>query len=204
MSDLTTRVEAVPAGWMGLGGRELTSTIVAAEVKPTCHPLGKNNKLIFAPGLLSGTSAANSGRLSCGSKSPLIGTIKEANAGGTSTQMLAKLGIKALVIEGMPADAGKWFSLHVDGNSVTIKEETEVSGLGNFAVVESLNKRLGEKIGVLTIGVAGEMKMLSANISIKDPDNHLRSCGRGGLGAVMGSKKMKFISRTDRPESRHC
>lgn len=194
MSNLSTQVEAVPEGWMGLGGRGLTSTIVAAEVKPTCHPLGKNNKLIVAPGLLSGTSAANSGRLSCGSKSPLTGTIKEANAGGTSAQMLAKLAVKALIIEGMPADASKWYSLHVNESTVTIKEETEVIGLGNFAVVEILNKRLGEKIGVITIGPAGEMKMLGANISIKDPDNHLRSCGRGGLGAVMGSKKIKFIS----------
>lgn len=96
MSDLSAQVEAVPDAWMGLGGRGLTSTIVAAEVKPTCHALGKHNKLVFAPGLLSGTAAANSGRLSCGAKSPLTGTIKEANAGGTSAQMLAKLGIKAL------------------------------------------------------------------------------------------------------------
>ena len=104
MSDLSTKVEAVPEGWMGLGGRGLTSTIVAAEVKPTCHPLGKNNKLVFAPGLLSGTQAANSGRLSVGAKSPLTGTIKESNSGGTSAQMLAKLGVKALIIEGKPAD----------------------------------------------------------------------------------------------------
>ena len=114
MSDLSTKVEAVPEGWMGLGGRGLTSTIVAAEVKPTCHPLGKNNKLIFAPGLLSGTQAANSGRLSVGAKSPLTGTIKESNSGGTSAQMLAKLGVKALIIEGKPADSSKWYSLHVN------------------------------------------------------------------------------------------
>lgn len=194
MSDLSAKVEAVPEGWMGLGGRGLTSTIVAAEVKPTCHPLGKNNKLVFAPGLLSGTPAANSGRLSCGAKSPLTGTIKEANAGGTSAQMLAKLGVKALIIEGKPADDSKWYSLHVNADGATIKEETEVVGMGNFAVVQTLNQRLGDKVGVITIGPAGEMKMLGANISIKDPDNHMRSHGRGGLGAVMGSKRIKFIS----------
>ena len=48
MSDLSTRVEDVPEAWMGLGGRGLTSTIVAAEVEPTCHPLGKRNKLVIA------------------------------------------------------------------------------------------------------------------------------------------------------------
>ena len=194
MSDLSAKVEAVPEGWMGLGGRGLTSTIVAAEVIPTCNPLGKHNKLVFAPGLLSGTPAANSGRLSCGAKSPLTGTIKEANAGGTSAQMLAKLGVKALIIEGKPQDESKWYSLHVNANGATIKEETETIGMGNFAVVQTLNKRLGDKVGVITIGPAGEMKMTGANISIKDPDSHLRSNGRGGLGAVMGSKKVKFIS----------
>ncbi len=194
MSDLSAKVEAVPEGWMGLGGRGLTSTIVAAEVKPTCHPLGKNNKLVFAPGLLSGTQAANSGRLSCGAKSPLTGTIKESNAGGTSAQMLARLGVKALIIEGMPTSTNTWYSLHVSADGITIQEESEVIGQGNFAVVQTLNQRLGAKVGVITIGPAGEMKMLGANISIKDPDSHLRSHGRGGLGAVMGSKKIKFIS----------
>ena len=194
MSDLSTRVEDVPEAWMGLGGRGLTSTIVAAEVEPTCHPLGKRNKLVFAPGLLSGTPAANSGRLSCGAKSPLTGTIKEANSGGTSAQMLARLGVKALIIEGKPADASKWYSLQVGENGVTIKEESEVVGQGNFATVQALNQRIGDKVGVISIGPAGEMQMLAANISVKDPDNHVRSCGRGGLGAVMGSKRVKFIA----------
>ncbi len=194
MSDLSTKVEAVPEAWMGLGGRGLTSTIVAAEVIPTCHPLGKHNKLVFAPGLLSGTPAANSGRLSCGAKSPLTGTIKEANSGGTSAQMLAKLGVKAMIIEGKPADNSKWYSLNINADGVTIQEETEVIGMGNFATVQALNERLGAKVGVITIGPAGEMLMTAANISVKDPDSHMRSNGRGGLGAVMGSKKIKFIS----------
>ena len=193
MSDLTTRVEDVPAEWAGLGGRGLTSNVVAAEVEPTCHPLGKNNKLVIAPGLLSGTLAANSGRLSCGAKSPLTGTIKEANSGGTSAQMLAKLGVKALIIEGQPQE-DKWYSLQVTDSGVTISEETELIGKGNYEVVETLNGRLGEKFGVITIGPAGEMKMTAANISIKDPGSRIRSSGRGGLGAVMGSKKIKFIA----------
>ena len=82
MSTLTAAIEDVPEKWKVLGGRGLTSTIVAQEVKPTCNPLGKYNKLIFAPGLLTGTTCANSGRLSAGAKSPLTGTIKESNAGG--------------------------------------------------------------------------------------------------------------------------
>ncbi len=193
MTELSTSIEDVPADWMGHGGRGLTSTIVAAEVEPTCHPLGSKNKLVIAPGLLSGTVAANSGRISCGAKSPLTGTIKEANAGGTAAQMLARLGCKAIIIEGQPRE-DRWYSLLVGEGTVTINEETDLVGKGNFAVVEAVRERLGEQHGIITIGPAGEMKMLAANISIKDPDGKLRSCGRGGLGAVMGAKRVKFIA----------
>jgi aldehyde:ferredoxin oxidoreductase len=193
MSDLTARVEDVPTEWLGLGGRGLTSNVVAAEVDPTCHPLGRHNKLVIAPGLLSGTPAANSGRLSCGAKSPLTGTIKEANSGGSSAQMLAKLGVKALIIEGQP-EGDTWYGLQVSKDGVTITEETEVIGKGNYEVVQILNGRYGDKCGVITIGPAGEMKMAAANISIKDPGSRIRSSGRGGLGAVMGSKRVKFIA----------
>ena len=193
MTELTTSIEDVPADWMGHGGRGLTSTIVAAEVEPTCHPLGAKNKLVIAPGLLSGTVAANSGRISCGAKSPLTGTIKEANAGGTAAQMLARLGCKAIIIEGQPRE-DRWYSLTIGHNTITINEETDLVGKGNFAVVDAVRERLGEKHGIITIGPAGEMKMLAANISIKDPDGKLRSCGRGGLGAVMGAKRVKFIA----------
>jgi len=196
MTDLTTKLETVPTEWAGLGGRGLTSTIVAAEVPADCHALGPNNKLVFAPGLLTGTAAANSGRLSAGAKSPLTGGIKESNAGGTAAQMLARLGIKALIIEGLPK-TDKWYNLHVNMDGVTIQEETELLGKGNFAVIEALEARLGKKTGILTIGPAGELKMTAANISVKDPDSKIRSHGRGGLGAVMGSKKIKYISIDD-------
>jgi aldehyde:ferredoxin oxidoreductase len=68
--------------YAGLGGRIMTSTVVAKEVDPLCHPLSAENKLVIAPGLLSGTTAVMSGRISVGCKSPLTGTIKESNAGG--------------------------------------------------------------------------------------------------------------------------
>lgn len=193
MTNLTTSLEEVPADWAGHGGRGLTSTIVAAEVPPTCHPLGANNKLVFAPGLLSGTVAANSGRISVGAKSPLTGTIKESNGGGTSAQLMARAGCKALIIEGQPKD-DKWYSLALTPEGVTISEESELIGKGNFEVIETLAKRDDGKYGVITIGQAGEMRLAGANLSIKDPDGTLRSNGRGGLGAVMGSKKIKFMT----------
>jgi aldehyde:ferredoxin oxidoreductase len=196
MSDLSTKVEPVPEAWVPLGGRALTSTIVAAEVPPACHALGQSNKLVFAPGLLSGTAAANSGRISVGAKSPLTGGIKESNAGGTAARMLAKLGIKALIIEGAPKE-DKWYSVHVAKNEITIKEETELVGKGNYCLVNQVQARFGKPVGVMSVGPAGEMKMLTANISVADPESHIRSAGRGGLGAVMGAKRVKFISIDD-------
>ncbi len=193
MTDLSVRVEDIPAAWAGLGGRALTSTIIAAEVPPTCHPLGHNNKLVFAPGLLSGTPAANSGRMSAGAKSPLTGTIKESNSGGTSAQQFARMGIKAMIIEGMPKE-DKWYRLHVTKDGVSFKDASELAGKQNFAVIEAMNARFGDKIGVMSIGVPGEKRMAAANISVKDPDQKIRSHGRGGLGAVMGSKKIKCIT----------
>jgi aldehyde:ferredoxin oxidoreductase len=196
MTNLTTAVEEVPAEWAGLGGRALTSTIVAKEVPPACHALGPNNKLVFAPGLLSGTAASNSGRLSAGAKSPLTGGIKESNVGGTAAQMFARLGIKALIVEGMPKGEG-WYALKVGKDGVTIEEERGLLGLGNFAVIEALQSLLGKKTGVIAIGPAGEMRLTAANISVKDPSGKIRSHGRGGLGAVMGSKRIKFIAIDD-------
>ncbi len=193
MTDLTTSVEDVPEPWAGHGGRGLTSTIVAAEVEPTCHPLGPKNKLVVAPGLLSGTAAANSGRLSIGGKSPLTGTIKESNSGGSAAQFLARCGCKAVIIEGQPKN-DTWYSLAITPDGATINEETEMIGKGNFAVIDALAERFGKKAGLLITGPAGEMKMCSANISVKDPEGKIRSIGRGGLGAVLGSKKVKYIS----------
>lgn len=196
MANLSFVAEEVPEEWKMLGGRGLTSAIVAKEVEPTCHPLGSKNKLVFAPGLLTGTMAANSGRLSVGAKSPLTGGIKESNSGGTAAQRLAKLGVKALIVEGIP-EGEKWYCLHVHKDGVEIKEETELLGKGNYEVIQALTSRYGENTGVMTIGQAGEHKMTVANISVKDPKGHIRSAGRGGLGAVMGSKRIKFITLDD-------
>lgn len=194
MTSLSVTIGEVPEKYVGLGGRALTSGFVADEVKPTCHPLGKNNKLIFAPGLLSGTSAANSGRISVGAKSPLTGGIKESNSGGSFAQKMAKMGIKALVIEGMPAD-DKFYVLKVDGDGVTIDEAPPeiIGGPGNYKALEVLNEKYGDKVGIAIAGPAGEYRLAAANISFKDPEGHMRSAGRGGLGAVMGSKKVKAI-----------
>jgi aldehyde:ferredoxin oxidoreductase len=194
MTTLQSTIEPVPEAWMGLGGRGLTSTIVASEVDPECHPLGPNNKLVFAPGLLSGTSAANSGRNSCGAKSPLTGGIKESNVGGTSAAIMAKLGVKALIIEGLPKDDSTFYHLHITKDKVEFFQVPELVGKNNYEVLDYMLEKYNKKVAVMSIGTPGEMRMNLANISVKDPGGKLRSHGRGGLGAVMGSKKIKCIT----------
>ena len=193
MSTQTFSIEDVPQEWLELGGRGLTSEIVACEVDPECHPLGPNNKLVFAPGLLSGTSASNSGRNSLGGKSPLTGGIKESNVGGTSAGIFARLGVKTLIIEGAPKDEDFWH-LHVTKDRVEFNKAPELVGKDNYAVLDMMMEKYDKKVAVMSIGRIGEMKMLTANVSVKDPQGKLRSHGRGGMGAVMGSKKIKCIT----------
>jgi aldehyde:ferredoxin oxidoreductase len=195
--DMTTKrssIGQVPEKYAGLAGRALTSNFVKDEVKPTCHALGKNNKLIFAPGYLTGTTAANSGRLSCGGKSPLTGTIKESSSGGTLSQKLAKMGIKAVVLEGR-AEEDKFYIIKVSMDGVVIEEAPKqiLGGCGNYDAIKILSEKYGAKVGIAIAGPAGEYGMAAANISIKDPEGNIRSLGRGGLGAVLGSKKVKAL-----------
>ena len=102
MSDLSVTTEAVPEAWARYGGRALTDAIVYNEVPADADALGPDNKLVFAPGTLGGTTAPNGGRLSVGAKSPLTGGIKESNSGGQAAHALARMGIAAVVVEGKP------------------------------------------------------------------------------------------------------
>jgi aldehyde:ferredoxin oxidoreductase len=188
------KVRITPVGeYAGLGGRAMTSTMVSKEVPPLSHPLGEDNKLVIAPGLLSGTTAAMSGRLSIGCKSPLTGGIKEANAGGQPSQMLARLGFAAIVLEGKPKE-GKLYRVFVNKDGAKIMEDGSLKMLGNYDLVEKLKKEYGEKVSVISIGQAGEMKLAAASIACTDMElRPTRHAGRGGVGAVMGSKGVKAI-----------
>ncbi len=202
MNELKVTVEDLPADYNLLGGRGLTSRVVHDEVPPDCHPLGPYNKIVIAPGVVSGTNAPSSGRVSVGGKSPLTGGIKEANAGTPVAQKLGRLRIKAVIVEGKPAEKGSWLlKINKDGGELVPADSLE--GKVTSEVNRALFNDYGEKAGVITIGPAGENRMSMAGICFNDTEGRAsRYAGRGGLGAVMGSKGLKavVIDETDAPK----
>lgn len=198
MTDKSVKKEKRPESYRLLGGRALISKIMTDEVDPSCHPLGPNNKLILAPGLLAGTTAPSSGRLSVGAKSPLTFGIKESNAGGPISQSLAKMGIQAVIIEGRPlVEEEQFFVLRITPYGVEIiPAPEEIVGKGCYFTGKHCKEKYTytQTGGVMTIGQAGEMRAAAACISITNMEGETsRQAGRGGMGAVMGSKKIKAI-----------
>ncbi len=176
-----------------LGGRALTSTMVWEEVPPLCEPLGPENKLILAPGLMSGSAATTSGRISVGCKSPLTGGIKEANAGGQASQYLARLGYAAVVLEGERKN-DDLYKIHINKSGVQISLCNEFRLLGNYDLVEKIKAEYGDKVAMISIGPAGEQGFANSTIAFTDTDfRPTRHAGRGGVGAVMGAKGIKVI-----------
>lgn len=189
----TLNREPVPPTWERLGGRGLIARILLDEVPATCDPLGAENKLIFAPGLLVGHMLSSTDRISIGAKSPLTGGVKEANAGGRTGLHMATMGIKALIIEDAPTEAGLWV-LHLSLDGARWESAEELIGLGVYESARRLVERYGEKVAISLIGPGGEMKLSAAGIQNLDKDRvPSRIAARGGLGAVMASKGLKAI-----------
>jgi len=197
MTTQTARVEEFPAKWRMLGGRALSARILLDECDPTCDPLGPGNVFVLAPGVLSGTAAPTSGRMSVGAKSPLTNGIKEANAGGNPAQDLVKLGYRAVIVTGQPADPGKRYAVDVTADGVSVKEVPDCKGLWNYALVAHLAKSYSATASFVTIGPAGEARLAGASVACTDQDDvrrPARHAARGGLGAVMGSKGLKYVA----------
>jgi len=197
MSGPTAKFEEVPDRWKHLGGRGLTSTIIAEEVPPTCHPLGPRNKLVFAPGVVTGTNAPTSGRISVGGKSPLTGGIKEANAGTSFAQKVARLGIKAIVVE--KQKEGKNYLLKITKDGATFEDAQQWYNMGLYAAYDEIRQRYGQDVGIAATGIAGELRGAAAGVCFNDLEGRAsRYAGRGGLGAVMGAMGLKFIVVDDK------
>jgi aldehyde:ferredoxin oxidoreductase len=198
MTDQSSVYEDLPEVYQHMGGRWLTSSIVHDEVDPQCHPLGPNNKLVLSPGIVTGTPAPTSSRISVGAKSPLTGGIKEANAGSGVPPALAAMRIRGIVVEGQPADKG-WWMVHLSWDEdkgepkVEFMPADEYIGRDLYEVFPEMFDRFG-KVNICGIGVAGEFLYNNSGIVFDDLEGRpARYAGRGGLGAVMGSKGLKFI-----------
>jgi len=187
------KTEPVPASWQRLGGRGLIARILVDEVDAACDPLGAGNKLIFAPGLLVGHMLSSTDRISVGGKSPLTGGIKEANAGGRTGLHMATMGIHALILEDKPEDDG-WWVLHLSLDGAKWEQANDLAGLGVYETAAKLVQRYGDQVAVSLIGPGGEMGLKSAGVQNLDKDRvPSRIAARGGLGSVMGSKRIKAV-----------
>ncbi len=180
---------------VNFGGRGLIASIMNEEVNPKCDPLGYENKLIICTGMMAGTNVPTAHRLSIGGKSPLTGGIKEANVGGSAGGYLADHGIKMLIFEDMP-EHDSWNILHIDREGkVELIDATQYQGLNNYKLVEELKARYGSKIAVISIGVAGERGYRNSTLQVTEvvDGKPARAAARGGMGSVLGSKKVKAV-----------
>jgi len=180
--------------YVNLGGRALTSRVINKEVPADCHPLSAENKLVIATGLLGGSTAANSGRLSVGTKSPLTGGIKESNSGGLFAHKMPKMGLLAIIFEDKPAEQAPFSTIFISEDKVEFKDATDIVGMDNYPAHDVLLEEYGPKLCAALVGPAGETLRQTATIQFTDPYKRpARSAGRGGTGAVLGSKKIKAI-----------
>lgn len=193
VKDKTIRDEEIPqdSDYFLLGARGLTSQLVFDLVDPKSDPLSRENVLVIANGLLTGTPFPNSARTSIGAKSPLTGGIKEANVGGRPSYLLARHGIRALILKNI---SDEMQIIIIDEEGARIKSAENLRGLGNYELHEKLLDEYGEKAGIYSVGQAGEHKMKAATIAATDMEGYpSRHAARGGLGAVMGSKGIKAV-----------
>jgi aldehyde:ferredoxin oxidoreductase len=183
------------------GGRLLVSKFLLREVPPVCDPLGRYNKLIIAPGLLGDTTVTTTGKFSIGGKSPLTRGVKESDVGGEAGKKIARLGIKAVVLEDLPEKlTTKVLTLARD--KAELFEFPELKHKYVSETISLLRERFGNQAAIICIGPAGEMKMTGAGVAVSGPqDIQTRYAARGGLGAVMGSKGIKaiIVDDTDAP-----
>ncbi|GAB4447694.1 MAG: aldehyde ferredoxin oxidoreductase family protein [Anaerolineae bacterium] len=199
--DLTTRtVTAAPledaATRRYLGGRGLNVWQLQQRVGPEVDALGPENVLLLSCGLLTGTEAPVSSRLQIGARSPLTGLLGSSNVGGHFGAALRSAGYQSVQITGQ-ADAPVY--LWIDANGVEIRDAAALWGLDTRATAAALKVQAAERDAkIMTIGPAGEN--LARYASLIMADGH--AAGRTGLGAVMGSKRLKAIVITHTPSRR--
>ncbi|MGV9173453.1 MAG: aldehyde ferredoxin oxidoreductase family protein [Promethearchaeia archaeon] len=170
-----------------IGGRGLGVKLFTDRIKPKIDPLGPENILIFTTGPFGGTSVPTNGRFSLVTKSPLTNGIFYANSGGSFGVFMKKCGFDGLLLNGK-AERPSYIVIE-EGKEPEIKDASNLWGLDTEKTLSNLKEIEGEKIYALIVGPAGENLVKIAAI-INDAE---RAFGRGGVGAVMGSKNLKAI-----------
>ncbi|KAA3646712.1 MAG: aldehyde ferredoxin oxidoreductase [Chloroflexi bacterium] len=192
LTERSTKFEELTGTALVESGRLLIARTLVKSGTATVDPLGPANPLIISAGPFAGTTFSNANRISVGCKSPLTGGIKEANAGGTLGYAMGRLEIAGMTLHGQSED---WVVLHFkkDGD-IVFEDASPYMGKGNVEASELLFDNYGKKIAYALCGPVGEYQGLLAGITISDSDGRpSRLAARGGVGAVMGSKKIKAI-----------
>jgi aldehyde:ferredoxin oxidoreductase len=173
-------------------GRYLIAKTLLDRGLAEVDPLSPENPLIFSAGPFAGSNFSNANRLSVGCKSPLTGGIKEANSGGTFAFALGQLELSGLTLNGA---SDEWVVIRItkDGD-ITFEDASPYLGKGNMESAALLFEKYGAKVSLGICGPVGEYQGLMSGISFTDPEQRpTRLAARGGVGAVMGSKKVKAI-----------
>jgi aldehyde:ferredoxin oxidoreductase len=192
LGDHTTTRRELHGEEIARAGRYLIARTLLDLGAATVDPLSPQNPLIFSAGPFAGTSFSNANRISVGCRSPLTGGVKEANGGGSFGYAMGQQKIAGFTLHGASRD---WVVIHFkkDG-TIAFDDAAPYLGKGNFEANDLLLKKYGKKVAVGLCGPVGEYRGLIAGIAFSDKDGRpARLAARGGVGAVMGSKKVKAI-----------
>jgi aldehyde:ferredoxin oxidoreductase len=200
---IDTGAPGAPRAWteslgayVGLGGRAMVARMVSSEVPARCEPLGPENRVVLAPGLLAGADTA-ARQLYVGCKSPLFPGVEVAVNGGSAGDALARLGFAAVVVQGDQRDEAPW-TVHISSGGVRVSRAPEFRHLGLGALSERLRERHGAHVTVLGNGPAGDRGMACAAVRVHRPEKGAAlRLGQGGDGAVLGAKGVKAVVLDD-------
>jgi len=173
-------------------GRYLIAKTLLEQNVATVDPLSDANPLIFSAGPFAGTNFSNANRVSVGCKSPLTGGIKEANGGGTFGFAMGQLQISGFTLHNA-CDSWQILRMTKEGD-ISFEDASDYMGMGNFETAAKLHEKYGKKVSLAICGPVGEYQGLTSGISMSDVDlRPSRLAARGGVGALMGAKKVKAI-----------
>jgi aldehyde:ferredoxin oxidoreductase len=192
LDDRTIESEELAGEALARAGRHFIVKSLLEAGAAKVDPLSPENPLIFSAGPFAGTNFSNANRLSVGCKSPLTGGVKEANSGGTFAFALGQIELAGLTLHGA---SDEWVVIRIpkDGE-ITFEDAAPYMGKGNIEAAALLHEKYGDKVSLALCGPVGEYQGLMAGIAFSDPEGRPeRLAARGGVGAVMGAKKVKAI-----------